>query len=387
MDKSFYEIIKQIIEEQGESILKDPQRLKLFISNYATSIPKDDRVAFGRAIEQGFYMELKRSNISECQQVKPSMISRLQTITGFDRVRCSATIELLDAVISNDLTETNSRSRLHSIKSKSKISIRTIFFAIAAFAGAFTGSLLYSVFSNDSWNYYLSDIIWSGFAGLGIAIGLIIIQTIYLKKKFFFSSLIKYSLIGFITGAIGWFLGLLLLYLIIDDFIRIYMVICWGIFGLGLGLGVSFYIPNYPKIRAMLAGLFGGVIGGLISYFLPFSSAIGVWLGDAFVGFTIALMISLVEEAMREAWITVIWNPKETRNIGLGQKPILFGSTNEADIYIPVKSGCLSNIINASINIENEQIVFYDKTNGQRSILKNGDEIIIDNLKVLINTK
>ena len=269
VSKSFFEIINQIIAEQGENILNDPQRLKPFVSNYATSVPKDDRVAFGRAIEQGFYMELKHTNTSERQQVKSSMIIRLQNITGFDRMRCSATIELLDAVISNDLLETTPKPQLHSIKTKSKISKRTLLFAAAAFAGAFVGSLLYSVFSNASLNQFLSDVIWSGFAGLGIAIGLIIVQTVHLKKKFFFLSLIKYSLIGFITGAIGWFLGILLLRIIIDNFVRIYIIICWGIFGLGLGLGVSFYIPNYPKIRAMLAGLMGGVFGGFISYLLP----------------------------------------------------------------------------------------------------------------------
>jgi len=153
--------------------------------------------------------------------------------------------------------------------------------------------------------------------------------------------------------------------------------------------GVPFK-TQYTKInkgRAILAGFIGGVSGGLISYFLPFSSAVGVWLGDAFVGFTIALMISLVEEAMREAWITVIWNPKETRNIALGQKPIFFGSSKEADIYIPAKSGGTSPSLYASINIENGQIVFVDITNGQRSVLQNGNEIIIDNLKVLVNTK
>ena len=132
MSKSFFEIINQIITEQGEDILNDPQRLKPIVSNYANSIPKDDRVAFGRAIEQGFYMELKHANISDRQQVKTSMIIRLQNITGFDYVRCSTTIELLDAVTSNSISETNAKLNLHSIKTKSKISKRTLLFAIAA---------------------------------------------------------------------------------------------------------------------------------------------------------------------------------------------------------------------------------------------------------------
>jgi hypothetical protein len=390
MDKSLYEIIKWITSEQGEDILNDPQRLKPYVSNYANSIHKDDRIAFGRAIEQGFYMELKRANKSNRQQVKSSMILRLQNITGFDRVRCSATIELLDAVITTDVPETKpqSNSLSPSIKAKSHISKRTLLFAIAAFAGALTGSFIYSVLDNKSWNQTLSDGVWSGFAGLGIAIGLIIVQTIHLKKKFVFSSLIKYSLIGFVTGAVGWILGVLVLSVIFTNFIRIYIIICWGIFGLGLGLGVSFYVPNYPKIRAMLAGLVGGIFGGLISYFLPFSNVVGVWLGDAFVGFTIAMMISLVEEAFREAWITVVWNPNEMRTIALGKKPILFGSSKDADIYLPNTTGVSSssNIV-ASIKIENNKIIFDDIQNRKQLTIKNGDEVYIEKIKVIINSK
>ena len=33
MSNSFYEVINQIIAEQGEDILSDPQRLKPFVSN------------------------------------------------------------------------------------------------------------------------------------------------------------------------------------------------------------------------------------------------------------------------------------------------------------------------------------------------------------------
>ncbi|MDR2702133.1 MAG: hypothetical protein LBB72_06860 [Spirochaetaceae bacterium] len=39
-------------------------------------------------------------------------------------------------------------------------------------------------------------------------------------------------------------------------------IICWGIAGCGIGLGVSLFVPNYPKNRAMAAGFLGGLIGG-----------------------------------------------------------------------------------------------------------------------------
>jgi Ca-activated chloride channel family protein len=73
---------------------------------------------------------------------------------------------------------------------------------------------------------------------------------------------------------------------------------------------------------------------------------------------------------MREAWITVIWGPKETRTIALGQKPIVFGSSREADIYLTKEPP-----VRATVQIENSRVVMYDKTNNQRRELQNGNQV------------
>lgn len=99
MNNSFLAIIKRIVAEQGENILSDSVRLKPFIKSYASAEPKEDRVAFGRAIENGFYYELKRTSPSNRAQVKASQVSRLQTLTGYDARRCSETVNLLEAVL------------------------------------------------------------------------------------------------------------------------------------------------------------------------------------------------------------------------------------------------------------------------------------------------
>jgi Ca-activated chloride channel family protein len=41
-----------------------------------------------------------------------------------------------------------------------------------------------------------------------------------------------------------------------------------------------------------------------------------------------------VEELLREAWITVDWGRNETTNVSLGDRPIVLGSSPEADIYL-----------------------------------------------------
>ena len=389
MNTNLLNIVKQIIAQHGESILTNPSQLKSYISDLARNEPKEDRVAFGRAIEQGFYMELKNANPGQYMHVKTSLIKRLQSVTGYDTVRCTEAMNLLEALIAYNASTSGKIQEFSN--TKLKISKRTWLFAIAAFAGAFSGSFFFiqSGMRNDSSIHVLSDVIWSGFAGLGIAVGLFIVQTIYLKKKFILSSLIKYAFIGFITGSVGWLLGVIILRIlrpIFNLYDRVYIVICWMIFGLGLGFGASFYVPNYPKRRAMLAGLIGGLTGGLISHFLLSSNVVGVWLGDSFVGFTIGLMISLVEESLREAWITVYWGPKEARTIALGIKPILFGSSREADIYIPQRNGQAKPVL-ASISIENGSVLYEDKSTNQRRFMKNGEEINVDKLKVVINTK
>jgi hypothetical protein len=99
MNTNLLAIIKRIIAEQGEGILSDPKRLQPFLSDYAKNEPKEDRMAFGRAIEQGFYMELIRSSPSDRSRVKASFLPRLQAVTGLDASRCNAAIDLLEAAI------------------------------------------------------------------------------------------------------------------------------------------------------------------------------------------------------------------------------------------------------------------------------------------------
>lgn len=99
MNTSFLSIIKRIVAEQGENILSDAARLKPFISDYAKDEPKEDRVAFGRAIELGFYNELKRAAPHDRANVKASLVPRLQTVTNLDATRCMAAIDLIEAAI------------------------------------------------------------------------------------------------------------------------------------------------------------------------------------------------------------------------------------------------------------------------------------------------
>ncbi|MDR2491106.1 MAG: hypothetical protein LBD20_06860, partial [Spirochaetaceae bacterium] len=274
---------------------------------------------------------------------------------------------------------------------------KTLIFGAAAGAGALVGELvseLFRVNGDDPTSFFrlvLNVGIWAAFIGLGISAALVIAQTFYLKKKLVIEMLIKSALIGIGVGVAGGAAAQIIFGLTSDisTFVEIFSrLICWGILGWGLGWGVSFYVPNYPAKRAMLAGLAGGVVGGAFfratfSLPEPFGRVIGITILGLFIG----LAISFVEEALREAWLTVIWGPKESVTISLGTKPIVFGSSREADVYLPVRRDVPALPIRAVVALENGRVVLDDKAAGRRSVLQNGGEFTLDRLRVVVNTK
>jgi Ca-activated chloride channel family protein len=161
---------------------------------------------------------------------------------------------------------------------------------------------------------------------------------------------------------------------------QIIRALCWGILGVGLGAGVSLFVPNFPKKRAMLAGFIGGTIGGYICNF------VGALPGAFILGLFIGLTISILEEAMREAWLTVVWGPKEARNISLGERPVIFGTAPEADIYVPDPDKS-HNPIRAIFKLENNRVVIEDPSSGRRSEPENGKQINMGKMSIIVNMK
>jgi hypothetical protein len=100
MNTNFVTIIKQIISQQGEAILADPQRLKGYVSDYAKNEPKEIRLAFGRCIEQGYYRVLKQTSApEERQQMKPKIAQQMQNISKLELSLCVEAVDILEAVI------------------------------------------------------------------------------------------------------------------------------------------------------------------------------------------------------------------------------------------------------------------------------------------------
>ncbi|GHV67705.1 hypothetical protein FACS1894199_13710 [Bacteroidia bacterium] len=232
--------------------------------------------------------------------------------------------------------------------------------------------------------------IWAGIIGIGTAIALQIAQNCYLRKPVLSLSMLKTAFFG---GIIGGFVGGLAQVVFaftqgISESVEIISrILCWGIFGFGLGWSVSYFIPNFPKKRALLAGLLGGIVGGAVFRFsfeiLP--ETYGRIIGVAILGFFIGLVISFVEEVLREAWLTVVWGKNESTSVALGTKEIILGSSPKADIYLPVEKNYPP--ITAIIGLKNNIVFFDNKIDNKRIELRNGSRITMGAVEVIVNLK
>jgi hypothetical protein len=405
MNANLLNIVKRIIAEQGEGILGDPARLKPLIKDYAQTVPQEERRAFGRCIEQGFYQRIKTAKTTEeRRRLKTDLVRQLQAATGINAAQCSGALDVLDAAVSLSVSFSTSTPQQGQSAANTaanfgafagKISRKTLIFGAAGGVGAFAGELVSEVFRDSGPGTSIGNIIqmaiWGAFVGLGISVGLFVIQTLSIKRKLNTGLLIRTVLIGLAAGAVsGGFAQFIFNYTqFISPLVKqVTNALCWGVMGMGLGLGASFYVPNYPPKRAALAGTIGGTLGGTIYVLLMDVSLLGSIIGIVVLGAAIGLAISWVEEALREAWLTVVWGPKETATVSLGTKPVVFGSTPEADVYLPHKRGDVKPLpIRAVVSIENGQVVLEDKVTNQRSVLQNGSEIMLDRLRVVVNTK
>ncbi len=216
---------------------------------------------------------------------------------------------------------------------------------------------------------------WTGILAIGIALALIVGQNFYLRRRLltaseagkgFFGSLIAGLLAGF-TGQ--------LLFAPVSSFpilVTVSRVLGWTLLGTLLGAGMSLFVPNLKMSRALQGGTIGGAMGaiGFVSVSQAFGDIAGRLLGAAIIGFFIGLMIALLEQLSREAWLLIHWNPKEQTKILLGTRPIVLGTAAEAQIPLSKAQGFFPRT--AKILKEGETIVMlYDQEYGTAKGMKN----------------
>jgi hypothetical protein len=104
----------------------------------------------------------------------------------------------------------------------------------------------------------------------------------------------------------------------------------WAMAGGLLAGGMSFFVPNLKRLRALLGGAIGGAVGAIgfiaIGEFLGFGDMPARLVGAALLGFFIGVMVALVEAVFREAWLEIRYGPGEVRTVSLGRDPVSIGS-------------------------------------------------------------
>ncbi|MDR2597560.1 MAG: zinc ribbon domain-containing protein, partial [Treponema sp.] len=99
MNANLFAIIKQIVAEQGESILSEPRRVSAFFADLAKDEPKPQKNAFIKCLEQGFAQTLKNAPEQDRALCKQRLSQRLNAEEGLDPRLCGEAIELLTAVL------------------------------------------------------------------------------------------------------------------------------------------------------------------------------------------------------------------------------------------------------------------------------------------------
>ena len=202
---------------------------------------------------------------------------------------------------------------------------------------------------------------WASILAWGLSLALMASQNHYLRRRHLsFKELGAGTLGSAVAGMVGGSLGQITFTRIIEGTALattssslLPVIVAWGVLGTLVGGGMSFFVPNLKKYRAVLGGGIGGTLGGIgfqmishsllggipVGVFQVEAIAIGRLAGSAIIGFCVGVMVALMEILSREARLIIKWTPQEKRELLLGSRPIIFGSSDESDIYLSKKEG------------------------------------------------
>jgi len=162
-----------------------------------------------------------------------------------------------------------------------------------------------------------------------------------------------------------------------------------------LGGGMSFFVPNLRRIRGVQGGTIGGGMGA--AGFLLLSPLIGEiggrLLGGVILGFFIGLMIALLEQLSRKAYLLIHWHEKETTTLSLGDIPIILGSHQNAHILLSKAEGFYPET--AKIFQQGEEMIMeynadYAQAKGMKKLihpLENGDTRKFGEIRLEVQSK
>jgi len=99
MNENLRNILKEIVEKNGETILSDSKRVYSFLADLARDEPKPQKNALVKSLEHGFAQTLQSVSAQDREICKQQLAQRLHDEEGLDLNLCGETLELLSAVL------------------------------------------------------------------------------------------------------------------------------------------------------------------------------------------------------------------------------------------------------------------------------------------------
>ena len=286
--------------------------------------------------------------------------------------------------------------------------LKLIFYLIAGALGGI-GSWAFVLFllNRDFSNPIMPHIILGSIIGLHIGSYIWSVEAIIARQRY---QAIRGAIYGGMSGIIGGGIGGLFgatIFTKIGGFIvermdamseaGVYLGLAmgWGLLGLFIGMSGGIAERSWKKsVYGIIGGTIGGVVGGIIFNYLRSNihySATAI--GLAFLGGSIGLGISLVEEALSTVKIRIIKGRNEGRTFSVTKNTISIGRDDRCDVCLSGNEGVALQHAKISVNSNAFEItetgggtgVYVNDKKAAKSELKNGDIIRIGSAVLMFN--
>jgi Ca-activated chloride channel family protein len=241
-----------------------------------------------------------------------------------------------------------------------------------------------------SFESYLMQIVsvggWLSAVSVGVGFSLIAAQRYMLTETLSMVGLTRLLAMGLLLGAVSGVCGQTVFFVLssaglADELGRTFS---WMIVGAGLGLAMTFVIPNVPRIKALLCAAGGGFIGAvafiLLVSVMDFSDFGGRLIGALIMGGAVGISVATAETIARDAYLIVNWGRNEQSTVNLGRSPVMVGTTSEATVRLSAKSGYPSTV--ASFKLVDGHASLHNHMTKTTHALKDGNKLTLGTIVI-----
>ncbi len=241
-----------------------------------------------------------------------------------------------------------------------------------------------------SFESYLMQIVsvggWLSAVSVGVGFSLIAAQRYMLTETLSMVGLTRLLAMGLLLGAVSGVCGQTVFFVLssaglADELGRTFS---WMLVGAGLGLAMTFVIPNIPRIKALLCAAGGGFIGAvafiLLVSVMDFSDFGGRLIGALIMGGAVGISVATAETIARDAYLIVNWGRNEQSTVNLGRSPVMVGTTSEATVRLSAKSGYPSTV--ASFKLVDGHASLHNHMTKTTHALKDGNKLTLGTIVI-----